>query len=138
MPRIKSILGAIGALVPVAYCGGLLYYFIHNSGSIDDAKSIGLGPTLLGLAVVGGLFLIGFLVRIAWMINAAAGSAERTNHSGAKPSSLDSDNDDDFDADAVVARYMAQRPNEPEEMPRPSAPPSRQSDNPATFGRRIR
>lgn len=138
MPGIKSVLGAIGALVPVAYCGGLLYYFIHNSGSIEDAKSIGLGPTLLGLAIVGGLFLIGFLVRVAWMIYAAAGSAEPTTRSGTRPSPFDSVGDGDFDADAVVSRYMAQRPNEPDAPPRPSAPPSRPSDKPATFGRRVR
>ena len=54
--RTKPIFRAIGAIVPVFYCGGLLIYFIHQGGSLEGAISIGLGPTLLGLAIVGLLF----------------------------------------------------------------------------------
>jgi hypothetical protein len=49
---------------PILYCGGLLYYFLDFSGSVQEAEMDGLGPTLLGLGVVGLLFCIPFIVKI--------------------------------------------------------------------------
>jgi len=53
---LKSEFGVIGALVPILYCGSLLYYFLDFSGSVQEAETDGLGPTLLGLGAVGLLF----------------------------------------------------------------------------------
>jgi hypothetical protein len=95
---------AIRAIVPVLYLGGLLIYFIHEGGSIDGAISIGLGPTLLGLAVVCLLFSIPLIVAIFRIARGtrAAGSDERGGPTGPH------DGGDGFDADAVIARYLAQ------------------------------
>ena len=139
MQALKSGFGVLLALVPVVYCGGLIYYFLHGAGSIEDAKAIGLGPTLLGLTVVGLLFCIPVIVRIVWIIMAARspGSGGRGGSSGSKH---DGDNEGESDADAVVARYMARRPAEP--TPNSAATtPAHQGGAPAarpTFGRRTK
>ena len=52
MPTFKSALGVIAALVPIVYCGGLIYYFLHVSGSFQAAQDDGLGATVVGLGVV--------------------------------------------------------------------------------------
>ena len=64
MRTLKALLGVMGALMPILYCGGLLYYFIDSSGSLENAETNGLNPTLLGLGTVGLLFCIPLIVRI--------------------------------------------------------------------------
>ena len=58
MPTLKSVIGVIGTLVAILYCGRLLYYFLDLTGSVQEAETNGLGPTLLGLGAVGLLFCI--------------------------------------------------------------------------------
>jgi len=99
----KSVFVVIGTLMPVLYCGILIYYFLDISGSLRGAKSIGLSPTLLGLALVGLLFCIPLVITLVRMF-----SPPRSPESGTNASNDDSG----FDADAAVARYMAQRPAE--------------------------
>jgi hypothetical protein len=136
METFKTASGLIRALVPVLYFGSLLYYFFDVSGgSIENANMLGLGPTLLGLGIVGLIFCIPLAIRIARILN-----GPRTPGSGGGPGRPAPDDDDGFDADAVVARYLAQRPAEA--IPNaPSARPAPKDGGPATptgFGRRIR
>jgi len=134
METFKTASGLIRALVPVLYFGSLLYYFFDVSGgSIDNANMLGLGPTLLGLGIVGLIFCIPLAIRIARILN-----GPRTPGSGGgRPAP---DDDDGFDADAVVARYLAQRPADA--IPNaPAARPAPKDGGPATptgFGRRTR
>jgi hypothetical protein len=90
---LKSVIGVIAALVPILYCCGLLYYFLDVSGSPQEATRDGLGPTLLGLGAVALVFTIPLIVKIVLLV-----SGTRPPGSGAPGS---------FDADAVIARYMA-------------------------------
>jgi len=132
METFKTASGLIRALVPVLYFGSLLYYFFDVSGgSVDNANMLGLGPTLLGLGIVGLIFCIPLAIRIARILN-----GPRTPGSGGgRPAP---DDDDGFDADAVVARYLAQRPADAI----PNAPAARPalksggSEKSAGFGRR--
>jgi hypothetical protein len=101
MQPLKSVFGVIGALVPIVYCGGLLYYFLDTSGSVQGAEAIGLGPTLLGLGAVGLLFCIPLIVKV---VRIFAGPRS--------PGSSMDDDGDGFDADAALARYMARRSSE--------------------------
>ena len=118
----KTAVGLIRALFPVIYFSGLLFYFLDVSGgSIDQAWAIGLGPTILGLGVVGLLFCIPLGIKIVRILN-----GPRAPGSGGGPGRSAPDDDDGFDADAVVARYMAQRPVEAApasrlRVPRPKA-----------------
>jgi len=136
MRTLKIGLGVIGALFPIVYCGGLLYYFIHISGSVQEAADIGLGPTLLGLAAVGLLFCVLLVVRIVWIF-----VGQRPHGSGGRggPNASTHEGEGEFDADAVVARYMARRPAEATASP--AAPPAPERGGPAirpSFGRKIR
>lgn len=68
MQALKPIFGVLRAVVPVVYCGWLIHYFLDVCGSVEQAKMEGLGPTLLGLAVVGVLFSIPLIIKIVWII----------------------------------------------------------------------
>ena len=127
-PRFR----AIGAIVPFFYCSGLLIYFIHEGGSVEGAISIGLGPTLLGLAIVDLLFSIPLIVVIFLIFRGTRppGSDGRGGRSGSH------DGENGFDADAVVARYLAKGPVQAAAGP---PAPSPGSDPKQTgFGRRSR
>jgi len=131
MDTFKTAFGVARALFPVVYFCGLLSYFLDVSGgSIHQAWEIGLGPTILGLGFVGLLFCIPLALRIVRILN-------RPRTPGSGPGRSAPDDDDGFDADAVVARYMAQRPVEAAfPAPRP-APKSGGPARPTGFGRRI-
>jgi hypothetical protein len=123
--QAKAILRVIGALVPIVYFGGLFFYFFHTAGSVEEAQEIGLGPTLLGLAVVSLLFCI----PLVWNILRLMGTRPRgpNGHGG----------ESDFDADAVVARYLARQPAQnsagpPAQPPKPGGAPPK----PTVFGRK--
>ena len=137
MRNLKSVFGLIKALGPVLYCGSLLYYFLDVAGSVQEAETIGLGPTLLGLAAVGLLFCIPLIVKIVRIF-----ARPRSPGSGGRdgPDAPTHDGEGGFDADAVVARYMARR--SPEAAPSsPAAPPAHEGGGPARrpgFGRKNR
>lgn len=139
MRALKSVFGVIRALFPVFYCGGLLYYFLDVARSVDEAQQMGLGPTLLGLGAVALLFCIPSTLKVVRMFARlrAPGSG---GHGG--PDAPAHDGKDDFDADAVLARYMAQRPAEAAPEPTsPAAPRAQEPSAPAarpSFGRRVR
>jgi hypothetical protein len=132
MRTLKSVFGVIGALFPVVYCGGLIYYFFDVSGSWQNAQEIGLGPTLLGLGAVGLLFCIPLIVKIVGIFvgprSPGRGGPNASTH------------DAEFDADAVVARYMARRSTDAAPGS-PAAPPAHDGGGPAgrpSFGRKVR
>jgi hypothetical protein len=138
MRTFKSVFGVAGAVVPVLYCGGLLYYFLDVGGSVQQATEIGLGPTILGLGVVGLIFCIPLIIKIARLF-----SGPRSPGSGSRP---DPDEDDSgFDADAAIARYMASRSAESTAPSAPIVSPARGggfgSAGPVArqgFGRKVR
>ena len=135
----KSVSGVIGALIPVLYCGGLLYYFLDVAGSVQEAEEIGLGPTVLGLGAVGLLFSIPLILKVLRLFRGprapgSGGDAPRDNDDG--------DDDGGFDADAAISRYMARRASEaaaatpaPASAPRP-APKSGGPAGRPSFGRK--
>lgn len=102
---VGKIVGFVVALLPIAYIGYFLWHFVGVGGnSAQGIVDIGLGPTVLGLSIVGLLFLIGPLVRL---IRAASG-ANRVPGATLKIGE-DLPATEGFDADAALARYMSQR-----------------------------
>ena len=95
------------SFVPVIYCGYLVYYFYNLSGSMQEVENNGLGPTVWGLAIVGLLFCIPLVVKLALVfielrkpkLSVDGGPSGGSSHKG----------EGNFDADAVIARYVAQR-----------------------------
>ncbi|MCE9523668.1 MAG: hypothetical protein K8S25_14715 [Alphaproteobacteria bacterium] len=137
MRTLKSLFGVGGALLPVLYCGGLIYYFVDLSGSLDEAATDGLGPTVLGLGAVGLLFCIPLMIKVVRLFarprppgSPARGGTDASTPGGEK----------EFDADAVLARYMA-RQSAQAAANATAAPTTPESGGPANgtgFGRRIR
>jgi hypothetical protein len=124
------VFDVIGAVVPVVYFGGLLYYFFNQADSVEQAQEMGLGPTLIGLAVVGLLFCIPLILKIARLFG---------SHSDGSGDDPDGSNDGDFDADAAVARYLARQAAETVPAT-PSAPVAPERSTPTrrpSFGRKF-
>jgi len=124
----------IRALLPIVYFTGLLVDLLDVSGgSIHQAWRIGLGPTILGLGFIGLLFCIPLALRIVRILNGLRASGSGGGSGRSAP-----DDDDGFDADAAVARYLAQRPAEATSSPAPRpTPKSGGPTKPTGFGRRI-
>ena len=137
MRSLKSAFGVFGALMPVIYCGGLLYYFIDLSGSMDEATKSGLGPTELGLGAVGLLFCIPLMVKVVRLFGKLRSPASSGRGS---PDASTTHDEKGFDADAVLARYMA-RQSAKASPNAPAPPPAHEGGEPVSrpnFGRRIR
>jgi hypothetical protein len=111
MQSMKTGFGIIGALVPVAYCGGLLFYFLKLGGSAEGVVGIGLGPTVIGLGGVGLLLCIPLLLRVMRAVgdSSSAKSARRRGADGEAGADAAAAEDGDFDAAAALARYMAKK-----------------------------
>jgi hypothetical protein len=133
---LKSVFGVAGAIVPILYCGSLLYYFVDVGGSMEGANMLGLGPTVLGLGAVSLLFCIPLILRLVRIFTAA-----RSPGSGGRggPDAPTPDDDTGGDADAAIARYMARQ--SAQTAPKaPAVRPAQQGGRPARpsgFGRRI-
>jgi hypothetical protein len=126
---LKSFLGVGSAFLPILYCAGLIYYFVDFSGSVQEAEATGLGPTMLGLGVVGLLFSIPLIIRVVRLIGRSRAR---------RPDDDEPDTGRTVDADAAIARYktrQAEEPKSPPVVPRPrtGGPAPRSS-----FGRRNR
>lgn len=136
--QAKSILGTIGWLLPVLYCGGLVYYFVFEigGGSLSFVSMLGLGPTVWGLAAIGLLFALGLAVKIARLAGeTSGGSPSADTPGGRRPSAPD---DDSFDPDAVVARYLASQAMQGQANAASPAPGRMSGTAPPSFGRRRR
>jgi len=131
MRTLKSVFGVMRALVPIGYCGSLLYYFFDLSGSVEEVKTNGLGPTVLGLGAVGLVFSILLILRIVRIF-------ARPPSPGSGGDTPAPDEESGFDADAAIARYLARQ--SAEAVPNPPAPrPALGGGGPArrtSFGRR--
>ena len=137
MGSLKPVIGLLRTVVPIIYCGSLLYYFIGYGGSIQDAESIGLGPVLLGLAAVGVIFCIVLAIKLV-LIFVALRSPGAGGRRG--PDAATNDGADNFDADATIARYMARRSAEagPRSPTAPVASKAGGVTRGSSFGRRVR
>jgi hypothetical protein len=60
----KAVIAVIGALIPVLYCFGLVIYFVGVRRWLGLPLDGGLGPTILGLGVIGLLFTIPLVRRL--------------------------------------------------------------------------
>ena len=133
---IGGVLGIIGGLIPLAYIGWLLWYFMGVGGnSAEGIAMIGLGPTVMGLTVVGLLFALPLIIKLLRVVsgtNRIPGS--RSDEAGELSSETQG-----FDADAAFANSMRGRDTAP---PPPIAPDAVEGDlrpftpRPGGFGRK--
>ena len=105
---LGKVLGVIGALVPIIYIGWMLRHFVGvGGGTAEGVAGIGLGPTVIGLSIVGLLFalpLIIKLLRATTGVNRVPGASFDV-----KPKPGDVADAPAFDADAAFANYMRNR-----------------------------
>ncbi|MBN8806974.1 MAG: hypothetical protein J0I47_01860 [Sphingomonas sp.] len=111
MKSTKTMLGLAFALVPILYCGGLVYYLnaaprhvegvLGVPGGATGGMTQQIGPTVLGLGALGVIFAFVFVLKL---MRAATG---KTPEVAAADSA--SDEGEPFDADAALARYMARK-----------------------------
>ena len=131
MPSFKSGFGVFAALLPVLYCGGLVYYFLHFAGSLEQAQKDGLGPTVLGLSVVCVLFCIPLLIKVVRLFLRPPPPSL-----GARPDAAERI----IDADSVIARYRArhaaQQPAAYNPTPKPTPRPALRLVPKPSFGRK--
>ncbi|MEO5492952.1 MAG: hypothetical protein ABIR08_02875 [Sphingomonas sp.] len=110
MGSMKGAGALIAALVPIAYCGAMIYYFAGVGGSVQGVAAIGLGPTVLGLGAIGLLFCVPLLLRILKLVGTPPPKP------GAQPRlAVNVPEEEAFDADAALARYLARKAEAGEE-----------------------
>ena len=142
MQSARNVISLVAGLLPIAYCGGLIWYFTDMGGLSDPMLSQELRPTILGLAIVGFIFIAFFAWRVWRGMSGGDPSGGESEPPVVPPregrgfvSALDQEDDvDHSDADAMIARYLAQRATPAGEHASPVEGPAR----PATFGRRVR
>lgn len=126
MKSTKTTLGLVFALVPILYCGGLLYYFVGVPGRMQsslglppgatDGISTQLGPTVIGLGAFGVLFAFLFILKV---MRTASGKPPRS-----PAAKVESDEGEPFDADAALARYLAKKAAGEIDVPTAPVPPT--------------
>lgn len=136
---LGKVLGIIGGLIPLVYIGWLLRHFIGvGGGTAEGVAGIGLGPTVIGLSIVGLLFalpLIIKLLRAATGVNRVPGASFDAK---LKPGEVAVE--PTFDADAAFANYMRNREagvaGDVSVDPAASEPPASFAPRPGGFGRK--
>ncbi len=136
MGSMKSAGALIAALVPIVYCGAMIYYFFGVGGSVQGVAAIGLGPTVLGLGAIGLLFCVPLLIRIVKLAGTPPPKSGARPRFGANVPV----EEEAFDADAALARYLARKAEAGEEphaavLADPDGAPS--APVRATFGRKV-
>lgn len=133
MRTTKSIFGLVAAAIPVLYCGGFLLYFAGVGNSFGGLLDGALGPTMVGLGAVGLLFLIPLVLRIRRL---AGGTGAPGAGGVGRPDKAPQDGPSDFDPDAAIARYLAQRPTGGRDPASPAPDGAGGPVRQAGFGRR--
>jgi hypothetical protein len=94
----------VGALLPVVYCGGLVYFFMSHNDLSDASTAEGLGPTVIGLGAIGLLFCIPVIYSLIKMMVRPRDPAPKSDADADTPEAGSG-----FDADAALARYLARK-----------------------------
>ena len=70
MRPYKRLISVILAFLPIIYCAYLVHYFYFEvDGSTQGVVDTGLGPTVIGLSIVGMLFVIPLIFKIIRLLN---------------------------------------------------------------------
>ena len=133
---IGGVLGIIGGLVPLVYIGWLLRHFIGvGGGTAQGVGMIGLGPTVMGLMIVGLVLALPLIIKL---LRAVTGTGRVPGSHAGKVGEFSVETEG-FDADAAFSNYMRNRDAAP---PPPIAPDALEGDlrpftpRPGGFGRK--
>lgn len=130
---MKSVFGIVFGLLPIAWFGGLAFYFYRTNQAMGGLATKELGPTIIGLSVVAGLFALPVLFRILKLL--AGGSAKPAPASASRSGDIEVEQSD-FDPDAALARYMARKAANGGEIPSYQPAATQPVPRPGGFGRK--
>ena len=137
MITVRSAFSAATTFAATVYWGWLFYYFFSQAGSIEEAQAEGLGATLLGIAVVGTLFGIAFLVQIVRILRKLyAPPSGPTGGSRSLNTEADGDGEVNGEADALIKRYAAARATSAAAVPPANGKGAGKPGATTSFGRR--
>jgi hypothetical protein len=101
---LGKIFGVVVGLISLVYIGWLLRHFVGVGGDTAEGVAfIGLGPTVIGLSIIGLLFAMPLIIKL---LRATTG-VNRVPGASFKPD--DAAETTGFDADAAFANYMRGR-----------------------------
>lgn len=136
---LGKVFGIIAGLIPLVWIGWLLYHFVGvGGGTAEGVAGIGLGPTVIGLSVVGLLFALPLIIKLLRATTGVDRVPGASFDAKLKPGEVLVE--PAFDADAAFASYMRKRetgvvgdaPVDPADLgPVAPVPP-----RPASFGRK--
>lgn len=105
MRVIGGVFSWVFALIPIVYIGAMLWYFAGVGGnSAEGIVGIGLGPTVIGLAIVGLPLALPLLIKLLRVVS----GTNRVPDAGAAAGEPLADTQG-FDPDAAFANYMRGR-----------------------------
>ena len=103
-----KVLGVIGGLIPLVWIGWLLYHFVGvGGGTAEGVAGIGLGPTVIGLSIVGLLFALPLIIKLLRATTGVDRVPGASFEAKLKPGEVVVE--PEFDADAAFASYMRKR-----------------------------
>lgn len=109
MRLIGGVFSWVFALIPIVYIGAMLWYFAGVGGnSAEGIVGIGLGPTVIGLAIVGLLLALPLVIKLLRVVS----GTDRVPGAGAAAGEPLADTQG-FDPDAAFANYMRGRDSAP-------------------------
>jgi hypothetical protein len=135
---LGKVLGVIAGLIPLVWIGWLLYHFVGvGGGTAEGVAGIGLGPTVIGLSVVGLLFALPLIIKLLRATTGVDRVPGVSVEAKLKPGEVVVE--PEFDPDAAFANYMRKREagvvgdvsvDPVDDAPAPFSP------RPASFGRK--
>ena len=100
--------------------------------SLKGMAAMGLGPTLLGLGALGLLFMVPLIARLVRLAMTSSSPDARGGFVASEPVE-----EETFDADAALARYLARKAEGGEDAPSVADPASTPDAARPVFGRKI-
>lgn len=109
MRLIGGVFSWVFALIPIVYIGAMLWYFAGVGGnSAEGIVGIGLGPTVIGLAIVGLLLALPLVIKLLRVVS----GTNRVPGAGAAAGEPSVETQG-FDPDGAFANYMRGRDSAP-------------------------
>ena len=96
---VKTLLG----LIPVLWLGGLAIYLYQVNNAMGGMAAQQLMPTIIGLGAISVLLTVPIILKLVRAANASPAKGPKAAGGG------DDAPESDFDADAVIARYLEKK-----------------------------
>ena len=100
--------------------------------SLTGVAAMGVGPTVLGLGALGLLFMVPLIIRLVRLAMTSSVKGASLRAAASEPVE-----EETFDADAALARYLARKAEGGEEVPSVADPAGTPAAARPVFGRKV-